>query len=654
MVHEVICTVMSATNFYIALYDEKEDLLVFPYFVDEVDVPPPPQKLGRGLTAFVIRTGKSLLCDRSVDEELQRRGEVEVVGAQAPIWLGVPLIVDNKTIGVMAAQHYSDPKAYGHREQEVLEFVSSQVAKAIDRKKAEETLRASEERYRTVAETASDAIISIDGDGKILFVNTAAEKIFGYSIHEMLGNDLTMLMPEYLRYVHKFSLQQYTETGKRHMTWGGVELPGLHKKGHEIPLEVSFGEFIREGRHIFTGIVRDITERKVAGEALRQSEEKYRKLFEESQDGIILTTPDGKLIDVNQAGVELLGFTSREELLNIDNARDLYVHPDDREIFKNSLSKQGFVRDFEFLVKRKDGQKRVLLESASAVRDEKGNIIAYRGFLRDITERKKLEDRLRQAQKMESIGTLAGGIAHDFNNLLGIILGYTTLLEDRTLEPQRASHNIEIVKKAVHRGADLVRQLLTFARKGDPTFTSLNVNDTVIELTKMLGQTFPKTITITTQVSNPLPSIKADPTQLQQALLNLCVNSRDAIDDHTVERGTGRLTLETGMVTGEHLRQKFPDALARKYVYISVKDTGAGMDEPTRRRIFEPFFTTKELGKGTGLGLAVVYGVINSHHGYVDVESEKGVGTTFTLYFPVPTEAIAQSERENEQHSAYS
>lgn len=654
MVHEVICTVMSATNFYIALYDEKEDLLVFPYFVDEVDVPPPPQKLGRGLTAFVLRTGKSLLCDRSVDEELQRRGEVEVVGAQAPIWLGVPLIVDNKTIGVMAAQHYSDPKAYGHREQEVLEFVSSQVAKAIDRKKAEETLRASEERYRTVAETASDAIISIDGDGKILFVNTAAEKIFGYSIHEMLGNDLTMLMPEYLRYVHKFSLQQYTETGKRHMTWGGVELPGLHKKGHEIPLEVSFGEFIREGRHIFTGIVRDITERKVAGEALRQSEEKYRKLFEESQDGIILTTPDGKLIDVNQAGVELLGFTSREELLNIDNARDLYVHPDDREIFKNSLSKQGFVRDFEFLVKRKDGQKRVLLESASAVRDEKGNIIAYRGFLRDITERKKLEDRLRQAQKMESIGTLAGGIAHDFNNLLGIILGYTTLLEDRTLEPQRASHNIEIVKKAVHRGADLVRQLLTFARKGDPTFTSLNVNDTVIELTKMLGQTFPKTITITTQVSNPLPSIKADPTQLQQALLNLCVNSRDAIDDHTVERGTGRLTLETGMVTGEHLRQKFPDALARKYVYISVKDTGAGMDEPTRRRIFEPFFTTKELGKGTGLGLAVVYGVINSHHGYVDVESEKGVGTTFTLYFPVPTEAIAQSERENEQHSAYS
>ncbi|MBI3765220.1 MAG: PAS domain S-box protein [Ignavibacteriales bacterium] len=654
MVHEVICTVMSATNFYIALYDEKEDLLVFPYFVDEVDVPPPPQKLGRGLTAFVLRTGKSLLCDRSVDEELQRRGEVEVVGAQAPIWLGVPLIVDNKTIGVMAAQHYSDPKAYGHREQEVLEFVSSQVAKAIDRKKAEETLRASEERYRTVAETASDAIISIDGDGKILFVNTAAEKIFGYSIHEMLGNDLTMLMPEYLRYVHKFSLQQYTETGKRHMTWGGVELPGLHKKGHEIPLEVSFGEFIREGRHIFTGIVRDITERKVAGEALRQSEEKYRKLFEESQDGIILTTPDGKLIDVNQAGVELLGFTSREELLNIDNARDLYVHPDDREIFKNSLSKQGFVRDFEFLVKRKDGQKRVLLESASAVRDEKGNIIAYRGFLRDITERKKLEDRLRQAQKMESIGTLAGGIAHDFNNLLGIILGYTTLLEDRTLEPQRASHNIEIVKKAVHRGADLVRQLLTFARKGDPTFTSLNVNDTVIELTKMLGQTFPKTITITTQVSNPLPSIKADPTQLQQALLNLCVNSRDAIDDHTVERGTGRLTLETGMVTGEHLRQKFPDALARKYVYISVKDTGAGIDEPTRRRIFEPFFTTKELGKGTGLGLAVVYGVINSHHGYVDVESEKGVGTTFTLYFPVPTEAIAQSERENEQHSAYS
>ena len=273
--------------------------------------------------------------------------------------------------------------------------------------------------------------------------------------------------------------------------------------------------------------------------------------------------------------------------------------------------------------------------------------------LRDITERKKLEDQLRQAQKMESIGTLAGGVAHDFNNLLGIILGYASLLEDERLTRDKAAQSIETIKKAAERGANLVRQLLTFARKSEAWFESVNANDTITELVKMLQQTFPKTINISSTLDEKLPSIVADSSQLHQALLNLCVNSRDAILDRNKDgTGVGRLTLSTRILTQEGMRNRFPEATAKEYIVISVSDSGIGMNEETRSRIFEPFYTTKELGKGTGLGLSVVYGVINNHRGFIDVESEAGKGTTFHLYFPVKTREIradstSMTHREN-------
>ncbi len=509
-VHGIIKTVMPADNFYIALYDEKEDILSFPYFVDEVDAPAPPRKLGRGLTEHVLRTGHSLLCDYKLDEEMQRRGEVEMVGVSSSIWLGVPLILEHKAIGVMTVQHYADPAAYGEPEKQVLEFVSSQIARAIDKKRAEE--------------------------------------------------------------------------------------------------------------------------------ALRLSEGKYRTLFEESKDGIFMSTPEGKLIDVNPAGVELFGYTSREEMLRTDIAHDLYYNPGDRDLFIRKLAAQGFIVDFEFEIKTKSGERRVVLESATAITNHLNKIVAYRGFLRDITERKKLEEQLRHAQKMESIGTLAGGIAHDFNNLLGIILGYTSLLETEYGDRTKAAQNIHTVKKAVERGAGLVRQLLTFARKSESWFEPLNVNDTVKELAKMLMQTFPKTIAISTNLQQVLPFIVADSGQIHQAILNLCVNARDAIIGEQAEsNAAGQVTVSTAVVERASIQSKFSDLTAKEYVVISVSDTGVGMSEETRHRIFEPFFTTKGLGRGTGLGLSVVYGVVNNHRGCIDVESALGVGTTFYLYFPAQT-----------------
>jgi len=252
------------------------------------------------------------------------------------------------------------------------------------------------------------------------------------------------------------------------------------------------------------------------------------------------------------------------------------------------------------------------------------------GFSTDITDRKRLEEGLRQAQKMESIGTLAGGIAHDFNNILGIILGYVSRLESGKLAPDKFSASFDALRKASRRGADLVRQILTFARKTDILLESVNLNASVTELVKMLSETFPKTMLFSLDLDERLPSIVADAGQVQQLLLNLCVNARDAMP------GGGTLAITTRVVEGSTVTTKFSGAENKPYACIDVKDTGTGMDDATRARIFEPFFTTKELGHGTGLGLSVVFGIINSHHGFIDVESAPGRGTTFHCYFPIP------------------
>lgn len=786
-VHQIISTVMHARNFYISLYDERDDIVSFPYFVDEVDVSAAPQKAGRGLTEYVLRTGKSLLCTTEVQKDLQRRSEADLVGAPSPIWLGVPLILEGKPIGVMVVQHYSDPNAYGEREKQILEFVSSQVARAIERKrteqalkagkeryqrfveqssegiwrleldepvqtalpvdeqielfykcgylaecnnvmaamygfssaseligarleqflvksesrnteflrafiqsgyrlaeaeshevdrhgntkyflnnfvgtiengllieswgtqrditerkKAEEALLANERRFRALIENSSDGIAMLSKDGSFIFLSPSTERILGYSSRELLGkNPLSFVHNDDRVRAHE-SLQQLPSNSR------GMNLRDTFRVRHKDStwrwLEIIGSNLVDDPnvQAIVTNF-RDITERMNAEQLLRDSEEKFRSLFQESQDGVFLSTPEGKVIDVNPAGVKLFGYLSPEELLSVDIVRDLYANPSDRVKFKDLLERQGTVKDFELEIKRKDGERRHVLESASVVRNLAGSITAYRVFVRDITERKRLEGQLRQAQKMEGIGTLAGGIAHDFNNLLGIILGYTQLLEMGNTTPDRFAKSIDTIKKAVERGAGLVRQLLTFARKADPSFHPIEVNETVREMSKVLKETFPKSIAIENVLRESIPRITADTTQLHQALLNLCVNSRDSMIERKDGRPTGgTLRLMTGSVNGSEIQKKFPEALSDQFVVVSVQDTGEGMDEATKSHIFEPFFTTKELGKGTGLGLAVVYGVINSHHGFIDVESTKGVGTTFHLYFPVSDDLVVE------------
>ena len=379
-----------------------------------------------------------------------------------------------------------------------------------DRRLAEVARAASEERYRVIADAASDAIITIDTESWILVVNPAVERIFGYRPEELVGQPLTMLMPEYLRHVHEAGFARYLETGVRHLEWAAIELPGLHRDGHEVPVEVSFGESKGSAGHTFTAILRDISDRKAAEVALRRSEQQ-----------------------------------------------------------------------------------------------------------------------LLQAQKMEAVGRLAGGIAHDFNNLLTVLTGSVHHLLEHNPAGTPSYDEVVAIKNAAESATALTDQLLTFSRRQVLQTVELDLNDVVRRAETLLRRLIGKHIQIELKLDPALGAVKADPTQLEQVVLNLAINARDAMPEG------GTLSFETGNLT-----VKGDDGSTQlglepgPYVMLAVTDTGQGMDAVTKAQIFEPFFTTKEVGKGTGLGLATVYGIVKQAGGSIYVHSEPGQGAAFQVYLP--------------------
>ena len=495
-IHQIISGLMCTENFYIALFDQDSGMLSFPYFVDEFDDAPQTRGLKNGLTEYVLRTGIPLLATPEILSELEKAGEIELIGTPSIDWLGVPLKIREKTIGVLVAQTYSPGLRYGQGEKNILIFVSNQVAWAIERKRAEANLRRSEQKNRAMLSAMPDLMFRLDKDG--VFLDFKAEK----------SSDLLM---------------------KPEMFLG------------------------RKVVDVLPPWLADLTMKNIR------------------------RTLQTRSLQIYEYEVNLNGQLQNEE------ARCVLCGND------------------EVLV-----------------------------LIRNVTEKSRLEQQVLQAQKMESLGTLAGGIAHDFNNILAGILGYASFLKSKISTSHDFFKYVDTIERSAVRAADLTSKLLAFTRGDKVNYKPLNINKLIRETLEIILHTIDKSISVETKLDESLPTIMADAGQIQQVVMNLCVNARDAMS------GGGKLSIATAtVVIGAADPQAPAGAKTGTYLKMIVTDTGSGMEQDVLTRIFDPFFTTKAKGQGSGLGLSVVYGIVKGHDGFVTVSSQPGQGTVFGIYFPV-------------------
>jgi PAS domain S-box-containing protein len=483
-------------------------------------------------------------------------------------------------------------------------------------------------KFRAILQSAVAAIITIDAVGHIETVNPAAEKMFGYAADELIGRNINMLMPEPYRSQHDTYLAKYRATGRRQIIGIGREVAGLRKDGTTFPMHLSVGEFTIGGARYFTGTTVDLSAQRAAEQRFEREQALFRAIFESLPDPLVICDPAGAVRLVNPSFTRVFGYTEPEVLG--ESIAGLFEDAEGWTSFVNAgtTAKQSDAKLHTARFRRKSGELFPAETIEGAIVGSSGSALGRLVLIHDATAERQQEAILLQAQRMEAVGQLTGGVAHDFNNLLTVILGNLELLEPKLKD--ELSHSLAgEAREAAEMGARLTDRLLTFARRQRLEMQSLNLNEFVLGLTELLRRTIGAPIDLSTALAPDLWPTTADPAQVESAVLNLVLNARDAMPDG------GRLVIETFNATLDAADvMSVPGMAPGDYVVLSVADTGHGMSPAVRARAFEPFFTTKGAGKGSGLGLATIYGFARQSGGNVTIYSEVGKGTTVNLYLP--------------------
>ncbi len=493
------------------------------------------------------------------------------------------------------------------------------------------TDREEEARLRAVVDTAVDGVILIDARGIVQMFNPACARMFGYGADEVLGRNVKMLMPSPYRDEHDRYIGNYHRTGERKIIGIGREVMGQRKDGSVFPMELSVGEARQNGESIFVGILHDVTDRYRAEQALRESAARLAAVVDTAVDGVILIDARGNVQMFNPACERLFGYGAEEVLGR--NVKMLMPSPyrDEHDRYIDNHRRTGERKIIgigrEVVGQRKDGSVFPMELSVGEAKQERGSI--YVGVIHDITDRKRVMEQLVQAQKMETVGQLSGGIAHDFNNLLTIIIGNAETLSLSLKARPDLKSLADMIVSAGERGASLTQRLLAFSRRQTLRPESIDCNAMLVSLQQLLRRTLREDVAIKITPAPDLWQAVADPAQLESAVLNLALNAQDAMPrGGTLAIATSNIALDASYTSG-HLEVK-----PGRYVVLAVTDDGTGMAPEVLRHAFEPFFTTKEVGKGSGLGLSMVYGFVKQSNGHITIYSDVGLGTTVRIYLP--------------------
>ncbi len=511
------------------------------------------------------------------------------------------------------------------------------------RRRAEEALRASEALTRSVVYSALDGIITTDESGAIQSFNPAAERMFGHTAEQVIGKNLGILMAPPDSGRHDAYIQAYLESGKKKVIGIGREAQAVRKDGTPFPIELAVSEMLLPGRRMFTGILHDITNRKAAEAALRETNAKLQAIIETSPLAIVTLDLTGKVLAWNPAAERMFGWRAAEALNQV-----LPVVPEaERTELLDRIRSGEPLLGVDKRRLRKDGSQIEVTLWTAPLRDPAGEVSGVMGIYADVTESRQLEEQFRQAQKMEAVGRLAGGIAHDFNNILTVIAGYGEMLAERVADSPAIDEEVQEILRAADHATVLTSQLLIFSRRHMVSHESLDLNTVVGKIERMLRRIIGEDVELVTVPGPELARVRADAAQIEQVIMNLAVNSRDAMPEG------GRLTIETANVELDAAYGRSHIGVREgEYVMLAVSDTGKGIPPEVRSRLFEPFFTTKERGKGTGLGLSTVYGIVKQSGGEIWVYSEVGKGTTFKIYLPRVMDAEPQPEQAAERFPA--